>query len=359
MSNQDINVLAPINQLGYGIVGLNVVKSLVKSGHRVALSIIGQIDASEEDYGLLSECVNNFKLPNFSAPCIRIWHQHDMSQFVGRGSKIGFPIFELDSFTDQEKHHLKSLDQIFVCSNWAKKIVADNINHDSVSVVPLGVDLDVFTETFSERSETIFYNCGKWEIRKGHDAIIEAFNKAFQPSDDVELWMMCDNPFLSKDDQEKWHDLYKRSRLGDKIRLIPRQQTQKDVYNIMRQTDCGVFPSRAEGWNLELLEMMSCGKHVIATDYSAHTEFCNNENCRLIKIEDLEAAYDGKWFFNQGQWGSLGDKQVDQVVKNFQEVHKLKQTGSLGANTSWVETAKRFSWSNTAKEIINAIPQRR
>ena len=357
MSNRNINIIAPINQLGYGIVGLNVVKSLAKASYEVALSIIGPPDASKEDYSLLSECVNNFKLPNFDAPCIRIWHQHDMSQFVGRGPKIGFPIFELDSFTDQEKHHLRNLDQILVCSDWAKKVVSDNIDHDFISIVPLGVDRDVFTETLSERSETIFFNCGKWEVRKGHDVIVEAIKKAFQPSDNLELWMMCDNPFLSEDEQRKWHDLYKRSRLGDKIRLIPRQQTQKDVYNIMKQTDCGVFPSRAEGWNLELLEMMSCGKHVIATNYSAHTEFCSDENCRFIEIDSLESAYDGKWFFNQGQWGSLGDKQVDQIVKNFQEVQRLKKTGSLGVNTSGVKTAKKLSWSNTAKEIINAIPQ--
>jgi len=166
---------------------------------------------------------------------------------------------------------------------------------------------------------------------------------------------MCDNPFLSAEESKKWADLYKRSRLGDKIRLIPRQQSQKDVYNIMKQTDCGVFPSRAEGWNLELLEMMSCGKHVIATDYSAHTEFCNEENCRLINIDKLESAYDGKWFFNQGQWGSLGDKQRASIVKNFQGVHELKKGGGLGVNTAGIETARKYSWENTANRVIGSL----
>ena len=68
----------------------------------------------------------------------------------------------------------------------------------------------------------------------------------------------------------------------------------------MSQTDCGVFPARAEGWNLELLEMMSCGKNVIATNYSSHTEFCNSENCMLVETTELEDAHDGKWFRGQG-----------------------------------------------------------
>ena len=50
--------------------------------------------------------------------------------------------------------------------------------------------------------------------------------------------------------------------------------------------DCGLFPARAEGWNLELLEMMACGKQVIATNYSAHTEFCTKENSILIESDE-------------------------------------------------------------------------
>ena len=39
----------------------------------------------------------------------------------------------------------------------------------------------------------------------------------------------------------------------------------------MAEAHCGVFPARSEGWNLGLVEMLSMGRHVIATDYSAHT----------------------------------------------------------------------------------------
>jgi len=191
---------------------------------------------------------------------------------------------------------------------------------------------------------------GKWEIRKGHDVLVEAFSKAFESSDDVELWMMCDNPFYSKEENEEWESLYKNSKLGSKIRIIPRQQSQKEVYNIMAQCDCGVFPARAEGWNLELLEMMSCGKQVIATNYSAHSEFCNEKNCHLIEVDELEDAYDGKWFRGQGEWANLGEPQIEQLISHMQKVHSTKSL-----NTEGIKTATRFSWENTAKEIINAI----
>ena len=90
--------------------------------------------------------------------------------------------------------------------------------------------------------------------------------------------------------------MYTTSPLGSKVKFLDRVGSHKEVADIIRMCDCGVFPSRAEGWNLDLLEMMSCGKQVIATNYSAHTEFCNEENCMLVETTEMVDAEDGKWF---------------------------------------------------------------
>ena len=120
----------------------------------------------------------------------------------------------------------------------------------------------------------------------------------------------------------------------------------------MSQVDCGVFPSRGEGWNLELLEMMSCGKHVIATDYSAHTEFCTKDNAGLVTITSLESAFDNKWFFGQGNWAKIGDHQIFDLNMKMQRFI-LDKKGTV--NKAGIETAKRFSWQNTAKTIMETI----
>ena len=350
-----INIISPINQLGYGIAGLNIVKAL----HRIsdiALWPIGQPQVTnQQDAEIISALIKNNQYPNFNASCIRIWHQHDMSQFIGKGQHIGFPIFELDKFSDLEKHHLSSLDKIFVCSKWAQQVILENldIDHSQVIVVPLGVDVSIFSPCeIQNNNKTIFYNCGKWEIRKGHDILVDIFNKAFEPKDNVELWMMCDNPFLKPHETQQWIDLYKSSKLGSKIKILPRLNTQQEVYNIMSQVDCGIFPSRAEGWNLELLELMACGKHTIATNYSAHTEFCNKENSYLVDIQDSELAKDGKWFFGQGNWAKLRHNHIDQFASIMKEIHLLKLTNKLAINKAGIDTANRFTWLNTA-EIIN------
>jgi glycosyltransferase involved in cell wall biosynthesis len=249
---------------------------------------------------------------------------------------------------------MKSCHQLVVCSEWAKNIVEDELG-TTPKVIPLGVDRSLFNENNNvRRKPTIFFNCGKWEIRKGHDIIKTCFEKAFSQKDDVELWMMCENPFLGEKNSD-WINYYKSSPVANKIRFIPRQKYHRDVYNIMRQVDVGVFPVRAEGWNLELLELLSCGKHVITTDYSGHTEFTNRNNSYIVETDKLVSAQDGIWFHGQGEWAELGKRQEDQIINHMRETHRLKQDSELELNLAGIETAIKFSWENTAREILNGI----
>ena len=202
-------------------------------------------------------------------------------------------------------------------------------------------------------------NIGKWSINKGHDILIDIFNEAFPNGEAVCLWMMNDNPFLTEQETAEWQSLYK-NKLGDKVEFLPRVRTQAEVANVMNSVDCGIFPSRAEGANLEIIEMMACGKHVIATNYSGHTEFCTFDNSLLIQVDKLEEAYDGKWFLgcgiaNVGEWAYLGDSQVEQAVCHLRTIHQQKLAGRLGINKEGVETAKKFSWSNCVDNIVNNI----
>jgi len=99
---------------------------------------------------------------------------------------------------------------------------------------------------------------------------------------------------------------------------------------------------------------MAAGKHVITTNYSAHTEFCTQDNSTLIPITNVEPAFDGKWFFGQGNWAKVGNREVALLAHEmcmFAEMYKGEQ------NISGIETAKTFSWQNTAREIIKCLKE--
>lgn len=347
-----INLQAPINQLGYGVAGLNILKALQSENVDVSLFPIGQPQVTNQaDADAVRKGIATSQTFDPNAPCVKIWHQNQMAERVGSGKFIGFPIFELDTFNAMEKHHLSSCQHLFVCSEWAKQVCLNNLyfGEHRVHVVPLGVDMDIFRPAPARADDkVIFFNCGKWEVRKGHDILIEAFRKVTEEYNNVELWMMCTNPFNSPEEENRWRQAYNHPQ----VRLIPRAETQAEVYNIMSQVSCGVFPSRGEGWNLELLEMMAVGKHVIATNYSAHTEFCTEENCGLIPISDTEPAFDGKWFFGQGNWAAINAFEIESLVKNMKNIAK-NHKGEI--NEAGVQTAKTFSWQNTAREIIKCL----
>lgn len=353
----NLNLRAPINLTSYGYVSQYFIREAIKADTHISLFPIGGTEVEkQEDVGFFRELVKNQSTFSPSAPSLTIFHQFALAESVGRGPRIGYVIFELNRFNDREKHHLASLDKCIVCSAWAKEIVEKEVPGLPVSVAPLGVDTSIFFPAQSQSPKTIFLNASKIELRKGHDVLIDAFNMAFEQNDNVELWMMWHNPFLSKDKTDEWINLYKNSKLGEKIRILPRVQTHVEVADIFRQVDCGVFPSRAEGWNLEALEMMSCGKSVIMTDYSGHTEFANTNNALLIPCTSLEPAIDDIWFHGNGDWMDFGMDELDCLVDHMRAVHCTKhEQGNMPLNENGIRTAQRFSWQNTARLVLSCM----
>lgn len=359
-----LNLLTPLNTLGYGYVGCYLAKNLYEQGHDVSLFPIGQVQIDNlATHKIVNGLIKNAKHYDKTANSLRIYHQFSLAEHVGKAAHIGFPIFELNKFSDVEKHHIQNQDKVVVCSKWARDIILSETTQTNVDVVPLGVDQQVLlgaktlkpsVERHSD-TECVFINVGKWEIRKGHDLLIECFNKAFDVDDKVELWLMCDNPFLKPEERALWEQLALHSKMGrrGRVRLIPRVPTQMEVLAIMNQADIGVWPALAEGWNLELLEMMALGKQVIATNYSAHTEFCNADNATLIDVRTTVPAYDGKWFYGQGEWAFMHGKPTADLVDRLREGYKSGLYAET--NHNGVLTGKQFSWENSARKLVQTI----
>lgn len=352
-----INFSGPCNNLGYGQASKYILAELVKAGHDMSYFPIGQIQAEPQFHDIIRGSIERAQFFDQQAPSIRLWHQFDMAPSVGRGKRIGFPIFELDQFTPAEKHQLGTLDQLFVCSEWAKQVVVNNniLDDDTVHVVPLGVDTGVFYPAKNTSNKTRFLTCGKWEQRKNHDGIIQAFNRAFTEHDQVELIMHTHNPFLTQAQTEQWTNLCKHSKMAHAITLLGPVESQQHIADLMRSCDCGIFMSRAEGWGLPILEMLACGKQVISTYNTGMTEFLTTDNAILLDTPELEPAWDGLWFKGQGSWHTVDERHIEQAAATMRLVHKTKQDGSLLQNDAGIATAARFTWANSARQLITAL----
>jgi glycosyltransferase involved in cell wall biosynthesis len=232
-----------------------------------------------------------------------------------------------------------------------------------IQVVKPGVDSSVFHPDVEPAEvgkltpdTTVFLNVGKFSLNKGHDFLVQTFNDAFDESDDVLLVLHCQN-FLRLDgfdgpaQTREWTHWAMTSRLGKagKIRVTKdRLPNQAAVAALMAAADCGVFPARGEGWNLEATELMAMGREVILTDYSGHTGFATEENARLVSVDRTEAADDGYFFRGDvGEWAHLGEPQREQLVDHLRAVRDDKR--------SMKPTFTR-SWDQLARDVINTIP---
>lgn len=352
-----LNLMCPITpHTGYGVTSFNILKALIKN-YNIDLFPIGSPQVqSQKDKDLIIECIKRgHTLYSQKNPCLKIWHQYDLASRIGSSKYGALVFFEVDKMNELEINSMNNTDCVFVASKWAKKVLEDNNITTKIVVSPLAVDTDIFkvSEQMPKKNSTYrFINIGKWEIRKGHDILIEAFNAAFTEKDDVELWMMNHNPFLNDSQNLIWQNLYSSSKLKDKIKFIPRVNTHKEVSQIIEQTDCGIFPARAEGWNNEILEVMAMDKPVITTNYSAHTEYCTKDNSYLIDIDNLVTAKDDHFFVNGfGRWAELGNKQIEQIVEHMRYVY----TNNIRDNKNGLSTVKQYTWDRTASIISKEL----
>lgn len=350
-----LNLMCPIGHTGYGITSFNIYKSLRKNVD-ITLFPIGQSVIDDQSFANnIVEDVNKQSFFDKSVQCFKIWHQFDLATRVGNGKFGALTFFETDKLKPIEITMINNLDYVFVASQWAKTILENNGIKIPIYISRLGIDPEIFNDnvnnTVKKENAYVFLNIGKWEIRKGHDVLVELFNQAFNKEDNVELWMLNNNPFLNEKETKAWIDLYKNSKLGDKIKILPRIDSHKNLAKLIALSDCGIFPARAEGWNNEVPEMFAINKPVILTNYSAHTEYANKDNAYLIDIDNLCPAIDDKFFDGYGNWADFSDNQYDQAISHMRYVYN----NNIKINPKGLETAKDLTWDNTAQSIFNKI----
>lgn len=352
-----LNMNCPIGVTGYGITSFNIYKCLRNLDIDITLFPIGQANLDNKDFAdnILMD-IDKQKTYNKHSPFFKIWHQFDLAMRIGTGKYVALTFFEVDKLKQIEKVMINNTDTILVASEWAKQILLDNDISTEIGVAPLGIDPSIFNESVlstvkKDNDKYVFLNIGKWEIRKGHDLLVEIFNDAFDKDSNVELWMLNHNPFLTNEENAKWHSLYKNSKLTDKIKLIPRVASHSDVAKVIAMSDCGIFPARSEGWNNEVPEFFALNKPVILTNYSAHTQYANKENSYLLDIDGLTTAKDDKFFDGYGNWADLGSKFYDQAIETMRYVYK----NNIRDNPNGLITAKSLTWNNTAEIIKQYI----
>jgi glycosyltransferase involved in cell wall biosynthesis len=357
---EKINIVAPIGYTGYGVVGRNLTYNLAKLGYNVSLFPIGdKIECSQVEQPLLLKSCDNRHNFDSRSPSLKIWHQNDLAMFPG-SPRIAYTFFELDELKPEEVHHLKQCDKVIVACDWARRICLKY--GIQANILPCGVSEVFHHVQYKPNPKCVFLNVGKWEVRKGHLELAKSFKQLLsETNNDVELWMMSENRFYRNGENEWWKNYY-REHCGRNVKFINWVPQDSDVAEIMNKSNIGVFPSKAEAWNLELLEMMACGKQVICTDYSGHTEFANSQNSILLPIRGMETSIDacdvhpnGFWFNGFGKWATIN---VDDLTESMYRGYQRWLSDPNCRNFDGEDTADKYSWKNITNTLTEIIWKR-
>ena len=123
----------------------------------------------------------------------------------------------------------------------------------------------------------VFFNFdyGSSYYRKNPEGVMRAFAKAFPQDSETLLLLKTSNAEKHPATSKRLHSLAKSLGLkSDRLLLIEGAVPQSDMSGFFKTCDVYISLHRGEGFGIGMTEAMAYGKPVIATDYSANTEFC-------------------------------------------------------------------------------------
>ena len=280
------------------------------------------------------------------------------------GFNIHWAVFESTVIPEAERDWLASADAIFVPSDWGRQVLIDNgLDTGKIDVVPEGVDPNLFHPCLraSYPRDDLFriLVVGKFEDRKGFPELVHGFASAFGNDDSVVLYLKSDSPWLKnismqayEENRQDLRDLIDRTGAKN-IEVLTGTHSDHELFHFYNACDLLLFPSRAEGWGLPLLEAIACGMPVATTFHSGHTEFLRpvRDKCRIIPHEMAPMGPDGCL----GEWAVASPNAIADSLREVRANYPRYRTLALDA----ARTARaRFSWRRAAETCCERLAQR-
>jgi glycosyltransferase involved in cell wall biosynthesis len=367
-----VNFFAPINDLGYGIHSYNTISEFEKRGHHITLiPPFNRVSRETEDIKRWLENRNSFD-PNL--PGIMIFNEEYLTQFCGR-PRIGFPVFELEKFTPLQIAMLKSCDYLFTPTAWGKKVLEENIgkaSYNKIHVVNEGFDPVIFpslrmSDAEIEERPFTFIHVGKFEARKGTMQAIECFFMALE-QETARLVMHIHNQFtnnyepiyalLTRLGFKASPDLTIWRRAGLSIYFTQPMIGQDGIAALYKEADCGLFPTRAEGWGLPILECIASGVPAIVGAWTGQSEYllpiAKEMSPFLLGQAMQQNAADNFWFFgDRGKWNVPTDSEIMTRIR-----YAFTNTRTFRGTSAWwnaVAEIRGYTWARAAAQLERAL----
>ena len=346
---------------GFSKANRNLLYALTKLGIKV------DIDPMSEILGLsAAETAYLQKFRNIPDPDSIFIHSTIPSFYVKNDAKysILYTTIESSSVPNQFIEACSHYDEIWVTSDFCKSILQPLIDKE-ILVMPCSINVDLYNEKGKKHSFTPplkkfkFINVATWDYRKGYDALLKAYLLEFSKDEDVSLLFITpytykNNKVIDKVGKDIKEYIEKYNPNNPHIARCGYPIIENDLPKVYRACDAFVLPSRGEGFGLPYLEASMCGLPVIATNYSGHSMFLNENNSFLVNIDKLNKSEGNTQvhYWNNQLFPQLtSDDFITSLRKEMRYVFDNKDVAKYRNNQLQDDILKRYS-QNMIGELI-------
>lgn len=185
--------------------------------------------------------------------------------------------------------------------------------------------------------------------RKGADALVQAYGKAFRNTDDVSLLIKTfRNPHNEID---QWIEDAKADDPGfPDVVVMYDNFSDADLKALYSHCHVLVAPSRAEGFGLPMAEAMLSGLPVITTGWGGQLDFCDSENAWLVDFSFAPA----KTHFNLAA-SVWAEPDIDDLSRCLRLAHHAPPNArDAKAKAGRDRLLKDHKWSDIAGKLRQA-----
>jgi len=271
--------------------------------------------------------------------------------------KIGFTMLEVDGLPASWVQSANMMDEVWTPSTFNRETFKRSGVTKPIHVIPLGVNPAYFNpgiKGYRIDGPFTFLTMFEWGERKAPEILLKAFNDEFGSSEDVVLICKAYNQDPAVNIPEQVRNYYLRDSGGRIVFSINEVVPSYQLGSIYRSVDCFVLATRGEGWGLPIIEAMACGLPVIATNWSAQSDFISNETTYLLDVERLKPA-EGKCPYYKGfNWAEPSYEHLRSLMRHVFENRDDAKT--LGARAS-AEILTKWTWEQSVKKIIARLDE--
>lgn len=261
-------------------------------------------------------------------------------------------------------------DRLWVHSRWiARQAVEAGVPCSRVAVVPHGIDPAVFRPDGRRLSLPVtkpfrFLFVGAPVLRKGIDILLAAFRVAFTRADPVCLVIKSNpaDPAYPHVEHEAQVRAMAADQTAPEVVLVNRYLDPSDLAALYRACDVGVFPYRAEGFCMPILEAMACGVPSIAPRFGACLDFCSDRTSYLMPVRrvrvplDRTVAINSRGIQEEVAAVDFGEVEIPTLVAYLRRVAASPAGERQARSRCGARLARaRFTWADTMRTVVREL----